>query len=644
MNTFPNLFQPGNIGSMQLKNRIIMPAMGVPLADEHGRVTHNLITYYQARAKGGTGLIISQFASVSSDAELPFTLNIYDDSYIDDWKKLTREIHRCGSKVCVQLMHTGMLFLFVGYVPEGITIKVPSITPLLKEGMPYDEISGQDIERYIEDFAEGARRVKEAGADAVELHASNGCLVSTFMSPVTNKRTDKYGGNTENRTRFARMIVERIRDRVGPNFPVIVRINVTDDIEGGISIDEVIQQAKILETAGTDCLNISSGLEYWTSSTIPCYIFPDAPMMPLTEKVKNAVQIPVIGSAKINAEAGEQILAAGRADFIAMGRPLLADPDLPDKISSGRLDEVRRCLYCNNCMMRLATGTGSGICSVNPWLFRESEDPSPPAQTPKKVMVIGGGLAGMQTALFLAQRGHKVHLYEKTGMFGGQWNIAGATPGKSHYTAFVDYLRRSLSENDVPVTFGTELTPEKILELKPDAVVVATGAVPSGLNVPGADGENVIQGHDIIEGKAHAHGRTVIIGGRFTGMEVALILAEQKQDVCIVTQAGLGQNGVQLEKMNFRALARKLIDLRVPLYLHSKVLEITDKAVIINLDDNIFSLDADTVILAIGMRPDNRLFNELKDTAIDVFQVGDCAQPGDAAAVAYMAASVSAEI
>ncbi|MFC2028290.1 NAD(P)-binding protein, partial [Chloroflexota bacterium] len=429
MNQFSALLQPSNIGKLQLKNRLVLPAMGIPLAEFDGQVSDPMITFYRVRAEGGVGLVTTSFASVSNDAAFPMTLNICDDRYLPGLAKLVETVHQAGSKVCIQLMHPGMLFLFAGFVPEGTSIKTPSITPLLRDDMPFEEVSLEDIDRYIEDFGEAARRVKDSGADAVELHASNGCLVSTFLSPVTNRRTDDYGGSVENRARFARQIVERMKEKAGQDFPVIVRINVSDDMEGGVTPEEVVQQAIMMESAGADALNISSGMEYWTTSTIPCFMFPDAPMVPMAGEIRKAVNIPVIAAGKISPELGEQIITEEKADFIALGRPLLADPNLPSKIGANRPEDVWRCVYCNNCV-GVALDLFPGACSVNPFIFREDSYPLPKVETPKKVMVIGGGLAGMRTALLLAERGHHVSLYEKSQELGGQWNIASATPGK----------------------------------------------------------------------------------------------------------------------------------------------------------------------------------------------------------------------
>jgi 2,4-dienoyl-CoA reductase (NADPH2) len=598
-----------------------------------------MIAFYRARAEGGVGLVTTSFAAISPDATFPFTLNIYDDSSIAGFSRLADAIHGAGARLCVQLMHPGLLLLLTGQVAEGVSVKVPSITPWLKKGIPYEELGQADIDRYVELFADAGRRVQQSGADAVELHASNGCLVSTFLSPITNRRTDQYGGSIENRARFARRIVQGIKEKAGKAFPLIVRLNLHDDMEGGVSADEALRQAAIMESAGADAINISSGLEYWTTSTVPCYLFPDGPLLPMVQELKRAVNIPVIAAGKIGVELAERILTEGRADFIAWGRPLLADPELPNKVRQGRTGDVWQCIYCNNCL-----NLSQGACSVNPLLFREDVGLPPIAGPAKRVMVVGGGLAGMRIALLLSQRGHQVSLYERSAELGGQWKTACATPAKKGYVSLAEHLERCLREQRVSVTMGANVTKEMAIELKPDVLVVATGASPVGLSVPGATGENVVQGHDVIAGRVPVKGKAVVIGGRFIGMEVAILLAEQRREVSLVTQAGLGQDGVRLEPMTFKTLARRLVELRVPLYLHSRVLEITPQAVIMALGDDVLSLPADTVILAIGMRPENKLLKELEGLLPNVYALGDCVKPKDAAAVASSAGRLAVMI
>jgi len=641
MGKFEALFQTGNIGKLKLPNRLIMNAMGVVLTDGQSNPIQRTFDYYAARARGGVGMVTTQCMAVSEDAATPWELAIYDDKFIPGLSKIVEAIHTNGSKASIQLMHYGLLITFAGFIPEGMRIKVPSISRWLSDGKPYDEVSEADIDRYVEDFAQAARRAKEAGADAIELHACHGCLVSTFMSPITNKRTDKYGGNAENRTRFSARIVQRIKQSTGADYPLIVKINASDDLENGVSIEEVLQQASILEHAGADALSISSGLEFWTALSIPCYAYPDGPMVLLAEKVKQTVKVPVIVPGKIGPELAERLLKNKKVDFIAMGRPLLADPEYPNKLREGRFQEICPCVYCNNC---IKTEPGQGVCSVNPFLFREAKYPHPPAETPKKIIVVGGGISGMQAAILMGQRGHHVTLYERNHNLGGQWSIAAAQPGKECYSKFLDYIKLRMKEAGVAVKLGIEITLQKVLEIKPDTVVIATGAVPRTLPIPGIKGPNVVQANDVIIGKAKPKGRVVIIGGRFIGMEVALSLADQGKKVSIITLAGLGENGSKLERMTFRTLARRLIESGVPIYPHTQALEMTDGHVIISYNHDICFLPADTVILAVGAQPDNRLARELEGMVPEVFAIGDCVEPHDAAAASYQAARLAAKI
>ena len=641
MSKYPTLFSQGNIGKLRLKNRLIMNAMGTVLTDGTGNPSQRMLDYYKARAAGGIGLVTTQCAGVSKDGSPGWELGIYNDSFIPGIKAIVDIIHANGGKASIQLMHNGLLITFSGFVPEGMLIKVPSITPWLNQAWKYEELPEAEIDRYIEDFAQAARRAKEAGADAVELHACHGCLVSTFMSPITNRRTDKYGGSKENRMRFAKSIVERIKKATGKPFPLIVKINSTDDIEGGITMDEVLYQASVLEKAGANAISISSGLEFWTALSIPCYTYPDGPMIALAEKVKKAVKVPVIVAGKIDAALGEKTLKSGKADFLALGRLVLADPELPNKLRAGKLVEVCPCVYCNNC---IKTDPGAGPCSVNPFLFREAKLPLTPAEKSKNIMVIGGGIAGMQAAILMSERGHKVTLHEKSKTLGGQWTIAANVAGKERFNDFTAYLERSMKKAGVKVNLKSEVTRDDVMEVKPDAVVIATGAVPSTIPVKGIDGKNVVQANDVITGKAKVKGKCVVIGGRFIGLEVALLLAEQDKEVTIVTKALLGENGSKLERMTYRTLARKLIELRMPMFVNTTVIEIADKAVIMNWGGEIFSLPADTVILAVGAKADDVLAHELEGIVPELHIIGDASKPSDAAAAVASAAKIAAKI
>ena len=635
---FSALFQPGNIGRLRLKNRLIMAPMGNSLADGDGYVTEAMLDYYRARARGGVGLIITQLTSVSSDDMMPYSLAIYDDKFMPGMRRLVEAIHEQGAKVSIQLMHPGMLLLLLPSLPQSMTVKVPTITPWMVAKKPYQEVSQKDIERYVWDFAEAARRAMEVNADAVELHACHGCLLSTFLSPATNRRTDQYGGSVENRARFPQRTVMAIRQKVGSEFPLTVRINGNEDVEGGITADEVVQQAVILESAGADAISISSGLEYWSTLMAPPYSAPEGLNISVAEQVKKALKIPVITAGKIGPELAEQIVRDSKTDFIALGRPLLADAELPNKLRYGRLEDIRQCLYCNNCLRSIWRS-----CTVNPFLYKEAVLPLTPVRSPKRIMVVGGGLAGMQAAVLLAERGHHVSLHERDTELGGQWLVACAASGKQGFAAFINHLRRSLDRLDIPVALATEVTLEQVLVMKPDVVVVATGAIPQGLDVLRSMRCNVVQANDVIQSKIETNGRVVVIGGRMLGMEVAVLLAQQGKEVTLVSRSRLGGRKGPDEKITYRALMRRLVELRVPLYLNTSVLEITEDSVISRLEDEVLSLPADTVVVAIGVKPVDTLVEELQGLVPEVYPIGDCVQPGNAAQATFGAARLATD-
>lgn len=633
------LFQPGNIGKLQLKNRIIMAPMGNALADDNGFVTEAMLYYYRARAKGGAGMITTQCVSISRQDMMPYSLSLHDDSCIPGMKKLVETIHEHDSKACIQLMHPGLLLLLIPSLPKEMTVKIPSLSPLLTGSMPYETLDKAAIQKITNDFAQTAGRAVEAGFDALEVHACHGCLLSTFLSPVTNHREDEYGGTVENRARFTREVITSIRETVGVSFPITVRINASDDVPGGVTPGEVLQQAVIFNDAGIDAISISSGLEYWSTLMAPPYTAPEGVNLAITKEIKNHVSIPVITAGKINPELASNTVSDNTADFIALGRPLLADPELPNKLRSSKIDEIRQCLYCNNCLR-----TAWRSCSQNAFLFRENLLPLQQTTGVKQVIVVGGGIAGMQAALLLHEKGHRVTLYEKESKTGGQWLIAAAMPGKQTYRHLIDYLRNRLVVNGIPCFIGVDVTPNMILAEKPDVVVIATGAKPQELNLPGMSISNAVQANDVITGKAKVTGRIVVIGSNLLGMEIAAMLAEEGKSVQLVSRGKLGGRKGPDDEILYRALLRKLVEKGVPCYPNVQLLEAIPGTLRIQQEHEILSLPADTIITAIGVVPVVELAEQLQEHQLEVYTIGDCVIPGNASQAIFSAARLAIEL
>lgn len=644
MPVFDHLFMPGSIAGMQLRNRIVMAPMQCFTYGSQGVPDQVTIDYFTARARGGVGLIICPGAKPSLESHASGTPALYDDQVIPHFRKLTQAVHVHGAKVAQQINHTGKALTYNQAKGEQSDTLGPSATRYVKTGAVLREATLEDIERITEQIAQAARRAQEAGFDMIELHAAHGYLLGSFLSSFSNRRNDAYGGSPEKRARLLCEIIGRIRREVGPDYPVGVRISGSEYLPGGTTIEDTLIQAPLLVAAGASVLHISAGAHENTEVQFLSYLWPDGYITELAAQVRQAVSVPVITVGKLgNPQVAEKVLAEGRADFVALGRQLLADPQWPNKVAAERLEEVAYCICCNNCWNRVFSQsryTGRLYCTVNPKVHRERAFALSPAEQPRRVAVVGGGLAGLEAARVAALRGHRVTLYEKQERLGGQWNIACLQEGKQKYLSLLHRLQRQVPAAGVEVLLGTEATPERLSQDRAEVVVLASGARPAYLPVPGIDLPQVVQGVEVIQGTVAVEDPVVVVGGRAIGMEVALDLAQAGHKVSIATAARLGHNGSPLEENIYRTLRNRLVAAGVQVYAHHPLLEVNSEGVFLDDDGNLLFLPAGTVVLAVGSRPVDELRDQLASLGVPVLLIGDAKQPRDALEAMHEAAEL----
>ncbi|MFC1872087.1 FAD-dependent oxidoreductase [Chloroflexota bacterium] len=620
MSRLKKIFEPGMIGNMSMNNRLVMSAMQTRAASDDHFVTDRLIEYYEVRARGGVGLIIVQQSFAWEEACLANGLGLWDDKFIPGLQKLANTVKRQGVKIAIQLGARGTM------VDKGMKSVAPSALPSAWDGDTPREITIEEILSRIDEYAEAGRRAKTAGFDAIEIHGAHGHLISQFLSPYTNRRNDDYGGNLENRCRFACDIIKALRQSLGKGIPIIFRMNGSDFVHGGIDIADAKLQASLLVSAGADALHVSGATHETIWFHFPSYRFPSGFLVPLAAAIKKVVPVPVITVGKIgDPYLAESILRKNKADFVAMGRALLADPALPNKAREGKLADINKCIYCMNCLQ-----SGQNVklsCTVNPALLREREFELHPVPTPKKVLIIGGGLAGMETARILSQRRHQVTLCEEGSRLGGQWNVASKQRYKSGFASVTQRLIRDLARQGVEIILNKEATADWVKEGKWHTVVIATGATSKGLDVPGGDTKNVVQAVDVLKGNSKVGKKVVVIGGREQGMGVADFLAQSGREVSLVTRRELGRD---TNRLITAAIRDSLAQHPVCIYPNSPVLEIRDRWVYIANNESMLRLEADTIVLATGSIPRDGLIKEIKGDIEEIHIIGDCKEPRDA--------------
>ncbi|MGC8810875.1 MAG: FAD-dependent oxidoreductase [bacterium] len=623
MNLYPRLFSPIIIHTITIKNRVVMPPMCTNYATIGGAVTERMIDYYAARAIGGVGLINVEFAYVRPDGKVfEHMLGIYDDKLIPGLQKLTESVHKEGTKIFIQLAHGGRR---VHSDITGTAPVAPSSIPRLNGEVPH-ELSKGEIEELIQAFILAARRAKKAGFDGVMLHMAHGYLLQQFLSPFSNKRKDEYGGDLEGRAKFPLEVLQGIRKEMGDDYPISCRLCGDEFIKGGFDLSQSVRVAKMLAANGANFLEISAGThETGYMITAPPY-YPMGFLSPLSAAIKKEVSIPVGIVGRIHTpEVAEQILQEGKADLIAVGRGLVADPEWPKKAQEGKAETIRPCLSCNQgCADRMYWQRDIS-CTVNPLVGREATFSIQVAAKKKKVIVIGGGPAGLEAAQIAASRGHNVYLYEKEKDLGGQLNIASIPPGKERLGELKEYMVREIKKLPLKV-IHKKLTAAELKKMNPDWLIVAVGGRPKSMEGEGFDDSKVVDAWDVLMGKKDVGKKVLIIGGGQVGLETAHFLLAEGKEIIILEM--LKQVGVDMSGRARKMVLEKIIQGGVEIITEAKALALERGDVIFErggLKEKIKG--ADSIVIAVGTESEKPNIPGLGRLRIPVRFIGDALSP-----------------
>jgi 2,4-dienoyl-CoA reductase (NADPH2) len=650
---FERLFEPITINGLLIPNRIVMPAMGLIYTMDY-TFNDRYRAFYRERARGGVGLLTIGPVAIDRVGSAPVMIGLFEDRQVGPLKALVEELHRDSeARIGIQLLHMGRYtFSFL----SGMTPIAPSPLPSKLTGETPREMTLEDIEEVQRAYVRAAVRAKEAGFDFIEILACTGYLISQFLSPVTNRRTDAYGDGPEGRMRFGLEVIQKVKKAVGEETTLGIRVAGNDFMPGGLTNRETARFAREAQEEGIHAVNVTGG---WHETNVP-QLTSDVPpgiFLYLAQGIRKQLDIPVFASNRLgDPRVAERALRSGACDLICWGRPLLADPELPNKVKEGRFDEIISCIACNQgCFDPIFSGNAVG-CILNPRTGREQERQIKQAETPKKIMVAGGGPAGMEFALTAARRGHAVTLYEKEDRLGGQVNLAGAAPGKREFQKIIQSQTNRMAHWGVSVQLNSPLDGERVKTEKPDLLVVASGAGPATVPVPGIDQPHVVQAWDVLSEKAaHLGERVVIIGGNATGCETAhwvgclgipdpetftFLMYHSAEDpnramellhrpwrkITVIEMTGKIAGNVSRSAR--WSLMKSLKSLGVEIRTGARLLEITADAVRVMTDRGEESIPADTVVLATGVTPVNELEKALEGSGVEMIVLGDAAKPG----------------
>lgn len=637
------LFKPMKIGTMEVKNRIAMAPMGSHSKNPDGSFNQQGVDFYVARAKGGVGLIVTTGIACQNKLDsMRATLATAGDAYIEASKKLTEEVHKYGAKIIIQIANGAGRNRKDGFFLDNDPISSSENPNVWHPEMMHRALTTEEVQFLIQSYADGAYAVKQAGFDGVEVHALHeGYLMDQFSMECTNRRTDQYGGSLENRLRYATETVKAIKEKCGKDFPVLIRYSVKSYMKGfgidkgalpgekfeefGRDLEESAKIAKILQDAGYDALDVDNGTyESWYFAHPPVYM-PKACNLADAQYIKQFVDIPVICAGKMDdPEISEEAVASGSIDAISIGRALLADPEWVNKVQTDNLADIRPCIGCHaGCLERFFAGKYTS-CAVNPQVNMERKYEITPSDVKKNVMVIGGGISGMEAARVSALRGHKVDLYERTNSLGGVFIPAASMSFKEEDKKLIQWYVKQLKDTGVTVHMNTEVNDDIIKSAKPDSIFVATGSTARKLNVDGANSEKVITAVEALLGTKPIGEKVVVIGGGLTGVEIAYSLTKDKGKQVKILEMLPDILQVQgLNAANKTMLQNLVISHKIGAHTNTKVTVITSKGVQFEENGSTVEIDADTIIASIGYISDKSLYEAIKDCGADVHLIGD---------------------
>ena len=608
-----------------------MPAMGTGYAAEDGNATERLIDYFVARAAGEAALLIVEATAVHPKGRIfKGECGMFDDRHIPGFQRLTRAVHDAGGKIVMQLAHGGRQTksALIGDQPLAPS---PIPAPALCTENP-KAMSVNEIHVVVTSFGEAARRVKEAGFDAAEIHGAHGYLINQFLSQNANQRSDGYGGSLKNRARLAMEIISEVKKAVGDDIPLFFRLNGEDYIKGGATLKEAVEIAPWLVEAGADVLHVSAGVYGSDPPTIPLIGSERGCFVPLAKAIKEVARVPVIAAGRIKSPLlAEKVLKEGAADFISMGRALMADPDLPKKVKLQKLEEIRPCVGCGQaCIERLLGGIKKVendpiSCVVNPVMGREKEWMLHPASQHKRILVIGGGPGGMQAAIVAAQRGHDVVLCEKDNELGGNLRLAAMVPGKEEFSEFLDYLIGKIDRLGIEVSLNWEVHLKSLREINPDAVILASGASFQRVKMPGIDPERIFTAADIFTGKNDLSDHTVVLNANQIGLETALFLSNRGKEVTVIEEGD--HFAPDMGPIGRFDLLNSLKKQGVEVFKQARLVRATNSQATILIKGKGHSIKGDFSIVSVKQVVNNRLSKEIENTGLACHVIGDALLP-----------------